>query len=79
MIPMWNDLIKRWHSIQQNIPIHKYAHPNKLSERYGKKVLWLLETAAGRRSEMYFGLRKSLMPLPAIVLAFPMFLERYLL
>ena len=76
MLPMWNDLLVRWHRIQENLPIHKYAHPNKNSSRYGKKVLWLLETAAGRQSEMYYGLKKALMPLPSLVLAFPMF--RYL-
>ena len=77
MLTSWDDLLVRWHNIQQNIPIHKYCHPSKVSERYEKKVLWLLETAAGRRNEIYYGLKKSLMPLPATVLAFPMW--RYLL
>ena len=71
MLTSWEDLLVRWHGIQENIPIHKYCHPSKFSAQYEKKVLWLLETAAGRSSEMYYGLKKSLMPLPATVLAFP--------
>ena len=72
MPKIWEDVRHRFEHVMQHISIRKYDH-HEWSTFYGKESCSILRSHHGQQSEEWFGLKKCLMPLPAAVLAFPIF------
>ena len=76
MQPLWDRQQQIWTSALENLPIRKFKHSFH-SKHAEEKAVRYLDTHNGQKAEVWDGLQKRFMPLPASVLFFPRF--RYVL
>ena len=78
MQPMWDEQQKNWLEIISKLPLRKMPHSSNSDyyeqlKQYKKKVATILDSVEGQALAMWNGIKKCWMPLPNIILAYPMF------